>query len=191
VRELARGGTAFGNGQERIPDRPRIDTAPLEGRPGVGGGEVGGCNVGERKTGAFHSGSKDEMRPESTANAARLRAFIGQSAVHSIQDQIGLSLDPELLTGVHARLRIAPKFDVSYHLSGNVLGLDPALADSLLVKRIAAIRSRLITERVFDLQKAFGPPDEITRIAVIHPYQSASWADLHGELRRLEKLGLL
>ncbi len=132
-----------------------------------------------------------EPNIESTANAARLRAFIGKSAVHSIQDQIGLSLDCELLTGVHARLRIAPKFDVSYHLSGNILGLDPALADSLLVKRIAAIRSQLTTERVFDLQRTFGPPDEITRIAVIHPYQSASWADLHGELGRLEKLGLL
>jgi hypothetical protein len=57
-----------------------------------------------------------EPNAENTSNAARLRAFIGKSAVHSIQDQIGLSLDCELLTGVHARLRIAPKFDVSSSL---------------------------------------------------------------------------
>ncbi|MEJ0049993.1 MAG: exodeoxyribonuclease VII large subunit [Methylovirgula sp.] len=128
---------------------------------------------------------------ENTSNGAYLRAFVGNSAVRDIQDQVGLTLDCDLLKGVHARLRISPKFDVHYHLQGNVLGLDPALADSLMAKRIAAIREKLAIEGVLQAQKAYGPPDEITRIAVIHPDQSASWADLKGELARLEGLGLL
>ncbi|MEI9916067.1 MAG: hypothetical protein WDN29_09875 [Methylovirgula sp.] len=115
---------------------------------------------------------------ENTSNAAYLRAFVGNSAVRDIQDQVGLTLDCDLLKGVHARLRISPKFDVHYHLQGNVLGLDPVLADSLMAKRIAAIREKLTIEGVLKAQKAYGPPDDITRIVVIHPDQSASWADL-------------
>lgn len=132
-----------------------------------------------------------EPNVENLSNAARLRAFVSKRAIHSIEDQIGLTLDCELLTEVHARLKIAPKFDVRYHLEGQVLGLDPALADSLVVKRVAAIRSQLTSEGVYRLQKAYGPPGDITRIAVIHPYQSASWADLHSELVRLETSGLV
>ncbi len=132
-----------------------------------------------------------EPNVENTSSAAYLRAFIGNSAVRDIQDQVGLALDCDLLKGVHARLRISPKFDVRYHLQGNVVGLDPALADSLMAKRIAAIREKLTIEGVLKAQRAYGPPDEITRIAVIHPDQSASWADLKGELGRLEGLGLL
>lgn len=132
-----------------------------------------------------------EPNAENTSSAAYLRAFIGNAAVHNIQEEVGLSLDCDLLKGVHARLRITPKFDVRYHLQGNVVGLDPALADSLLAKRIAAIRQQLTIEGIFHSQKAYGLPDEITRIAVIHPDQSASWADLKTELARLEGLGLL
>jgi exodeoxyribonuclease VII large subunit len=132
-----------------------------------------------------------EPNVESTANSACLRAFVGISAIAAIENNIGLTLDCDVLKGAHARLRIKPTFHMHYHLQGNVTGLDPAMADSLIAKRIQSIRRQLADEGILRAQSSLPPPPDITQIAVIHPERSAGWADLHGELRRLEDLGLL
>ena len=132
-----------------------------------------------------------EANVENTAQSASLRAFVDNRAIHEISEEIGTEVDCDLLKGVHAQLRITPTFHVRYHLQGKVLGIDPALAESLIEKRIHQIRVRLRTENVLHLQSRLPTPADVTQIAVIHPDQSAGWADLQVELQRLEELGLV
>lgn len=128
---------------------------------------------------------------DNPANSAFLRAFISTRAVPAIESEIGFTIDCDLLKGTHARLLITPSFHIRYHLQGKITALDPALAESLIVKRIRQIRDQLAAEGVLDAQKRFRVPADVTQIAVIHPDQSAGWADIRSELEHLERLGLL
>jgi exodeoxyribonuclease VII large subunit len=132
-----------------------------------------------------------EPNVENIANSAFLRAFLAKSEIAAIQNDIGLELDRDALKGAHALLRIAPSFHRRYHLQGKVNGVDPTLVESLIAKRTQAIRRLLADEGILRAQSALPPPAEITQIAVIHPENSAGWADLQAELRRLEDAGLL
>jgi exodeoxyribonuclease VII large subunit len=120
-----------------------------------------------------------EPNVENTSNSAFLRAFLGKSEIAAIQNDIGLELDCDALKGAHA------------HLQGRVNGVDPTLVESLIAKRIQTIRRLLTDEGILRAQSALSPPAEITQIAVVHPENSAGWADISAELRRLENAGLL
>ena len=161
--------------RQTLPQEAWVDAVVLDAKP------------------SKHGLSLELVEPgvENAANSAFLRAFISTRAIPAIENEIGFTLDCDLLKGTHARLLITPSFHIRYHLQGKVTALDPALAESLIVKRIRQIRDQLAAEGILDAQKRFRIPADITQIAVIHPDQSAGWADIRTELEHLESLGIL
>lgn len=124
-------------------------------------------------------------------NNAFLRCFVGERTRGEIESAIGEKLDVATLKGAHARLLLKPGFHPRYHLEGEVIGLDPTLVESLVARRIEAIRRTLRTEGLFDAQSKLPTPVDITSVAVIHPDKSAGWADVQTELERLQAGGIL
>jgi exodeoxyribonuclease VII large subunit len=130
---------------------------------------------------------------QDTSQGASLHAFIWRRGQDAIASAIGCAFNPNLLTGVEARLLIEPSFHPRFHLQGNIIGIDPELSESLLTKRLEQIRADLKRDGLYDRQKKTFKvaPADITRLVVIHPPESAGWADIAGALDRFEKRGIL
>jgi len=128
-----------------------------------------------------------------TSQGASLHAFIWQRGQDAIASAIGCAFNPNLLAGIEARLLIEPSFHPRFHLQGNIIGIDPELSESLLTKRLEQIRADLKRDGLYDRQKKTFKvaPADITRLVVIHPAESAGWADIAGALDRFEKRGIL
>ena len=124
-------------------------------------------------------------------NDARLKCLIWPRTKSAIEAEIGLPLDVSTLKGVQARLLVKPNFHPRWHLEGEIVGVDPAMVESLVAKRVEAIRRTLRDENLYGAQQRLMAPDDVTSVAVIHPDRSAGWADVRDDLERLQARGIL
>jgi exodeoxyribonuclease VII large subunit len=88
-------------------------------------------------------------------------------------------------------MKLSLSFHPHYHLQGQVTGLSPALSEDQFRKALEATRRALKDAGLFDAQSRLAAPADILRLAVIHPVGSDGWADVHPELERLTRHGLL
>ncbi len=131
-----------------------------------------------------------EVNATNPSTSSELRCMLYAEALASISEELGSEFDPSILKGACAVLKVAPTFHGRYHLQGKVLGLNPYFVAGILQKQIAAIRERLILDRLLQAQSTLPEPPDITRIAVIHPEGSAGWSDVRAETERLERAGI-
>lgn len=121
----------------------------------------------------------------------RLRGLIWTKTKAAIEASIAVSLDPALLKGAFIKVLIETDFHPRYHLEGKVLALDPAVVQGLVQRRIELIRQQLREQGHWGRQRNLSAPTDVTSIAVIHPDRSAGWADVQGELEKLQAQGIL
>jgi exodeoxyribonuclease VII large subunit len=132
-----------------------------------------------------------ETHAEDPARCARLSCFLSGKVLGAIREEFGFELDPATLEGSCALLKLSLSFHPHYHLQGQVTGLSPALSEDQFRKALEATRRALKDADLFDAQSRHAAPADILRLAVIHPVGSAGWADVHPELERLTRHGLL
>ncbi|MGF9762965.1 exodeoxyribonuclease VII large subunit [Microvirga sp. 0TCS3.31] len=132
-----------------------------------------------------------ETHAEDPARCARLSCFLSGKVLGAIREEFGFELDPATLEGSCALLKLSLSFHPHYHLQGQVTGLSPALSEDQFRKALEATRRALKDAGLFDAQSRLTAPADILRLAVIHPVGSAGWADVHPELERLTRHGLL
>jgi len=123
------------------------------------------------------------------SQAASLRVFASQRVVSQIEAMIGCPF--QSLSGADVRLLIKPSFHQRYQLQGDLRDIDPVIVEGLLAQRLEAIRQKLEDQGLYALQKALKAPADLVDLIIIHPDQSAGWADIADRLNRLETLGLL
>ena len=73
--------------------------------------------------------------------------------------------------------------------AGLIVGIDPAVVESIVARRLEMIRKTLRDENLYGAQQRLPAP--VTSVAVIHPDRSAGWADVRSELERLQDRGIL
>jgi exonuclease VII large subunit len=132
-----------------------------------------------------------EDQADNTVSCARLSCSVSHAVLRRIGDELRFPLDPTLLIGSVALLKVKPTFHPRYQLGLRLLGVNGNLAAGLLNRRIDQIRAALEGEGIFDLQHQLAAPPDATRIAVIHPDASASWSDVEAELQRWQAQGIL
>jgi exodeoxyribonuclease VII large subunit len=132
-----------------------------------------------------------EAGATNTANCARLRCMAFNNVLARIEADLAIPLDPALLEGTCCVLKVRPTFHLKYQLELHLLGINPALAQGLLVQSVRRIRTALQAEGLFDAQRRLPTPPDLTRIAVVHPDGAAGWGDVAGELERWDAKGIL
>jgi exodeoxyribonuclease VII large subunit len=120
-----------------------------------------------------------------------LRVFLSKGALAIIQRDLGIPIDPLMLTGMTTALLVAPSFTPRWHLGGRVEGLAQAVATSLRQKILEQAVGRLKREGLWDRQRKLPRPQDVTTLAVVHPSGAAGWADIAGELELWQQAGIL
>jgi exonuclease VII large subunit len=87
---------------------------------------------------------------------------VSHAVLRRISDELRFPLDPRLLVGSVALLKVKPTFHPRYQLGLRLLGVNGNLAAGLLARRIEQIRAALEVEGIFDLQHQLAAPPDVT-----------------------------
>jgi hypothetical protein len=84
-----------------------------------------------------------EDQADNTVSCVRLSCSVSHAVLRRIGDELGFPLDPTLLIGSVALLKVKPTFHPRYQLGLRLLGVNGKLAAGLLARRIDQIRAAL------------------------------------------------
>ena len=129
--------------------------------------------------------------PAGGSSAPTMRAFVRTADRDAIARRLGAPLDPVHLVGLTTVLQIEPEYHVRWGMGGRVVGLSKDLRQSLMLLALEDVRARLKAERLYDRQRRLPTPDDVVRIAVVHPAGAAGHADIATELARWERAGII
>jgi exodeoxyribonuclease VII large subunit len=120
-----------------------------------------------------------------------LRVFLAKGTLALIQRNLGMTIDPLMLTGMTTALLVAPAFTPRWHLGGRVEGLARAVVASLRQKILEQAVARLKRDGLWDRQRKLSRPCDVTTLVVVHPSGAAGWADIASELERWQQAGII
>ncbi|MDI9847065.1 exodeoxyribonuclease VII large subunit [Rhodoblastus sp. 17X3] len=127
-----------------------------------------------------------------SAAGARLEVYLPERNLIAIRQKLAIAdFDPADLEKSSVVARLSLNFHPRFHLQGTVQDLNPAIGASLLAKSLDRIRARLRADGLLTAQSRLPTPPDIRRLAVVHPYGAAGWADVAKELGRLQTAGVL
>ena len=126
-----------------------------------------------------------------SARGGALCAFADAGMVARLQEQFGKGFDLHSLEGRSGHLLLGPSFHPKRHLGGVVHGIDPQWQIGLQAQMVDRLRNILQAEGLYDAQRQLATPRDVFRLAVIHPENSASLADVSNKLGEWQKAGIL
>jgi len=129
--------------------------------------------------------------PAGGASAPTMRAFLRTADREAIARRLGAPLDPAHLVGMTTVMELEPEFHGRWGMGGRIVGLSPALRESLMRRALEEIRARLRQEGLYERQRRLPRPDDVLRVVVVHPAGAAGHADVAGELARWERAGIV
>jgi len=148
--------------------------------------------VSARRRAGGYSIEFGENNGDSSPSSARLEAYLPDRNLAAIRQKLGLSeLDPADLEKASLIVRLVVNFHPRHHLGGIVQDINPAIGASLVAKQLDRIRANLHAEGLLHAQSRLPIPSDVRRLAVIHPNGAAAWADVAGELGRLQSAEVL
>ena len=148
--------------------------------------------VSVRRRNSGYAVELGENDADHAAAGARLEAYLHERNLGAIREKLGISdFDPRDLEKSSVIVRLTLKFDPRFHLGGTIQDINPAIGASFLAKHLERIRASLRVDGLLDAQARLPTPADVRRLAVIHPFGAAAWADVASELERLQEASVL
>lgn len=128
---------------------------------------------------------------ESGAQLARTRANIWRDRATKLNQKFNAVTGAQFpAPNTKVLIEVEASFHPAHGFSLNIIDVDPQYTLGDIAQKLAAIKARLITENLFENNRALQTPVEFTSVAVIAPRAAAGLADFESSARRLERFGL-
>lgn len=128
---------------------------------------------------------------ESGAQLARTRANIWRDRATKLTQKFNAVTGAQFpAPNTKVLIEVEASFHPTHGFSLNIIDVDPQYTLGDIAQKLAAIKARLITETLFENNRALRTPVEFTSVAVIAPGAAAGLADFESSARRLERFGL-
>lgn len=121
---------------------------------------------------------------------ATCRAMIWQSQAERLLSKFSNETGSELSAGQKVLLLAEVTFHEKFGFSLVIQDIDPSFTLGELEANVQAIRKRLITEKIYELNKRFSLPSDFFRLAVLAPPNAAGLGDFRADAKLLENAGL-
>ncbi|BBN59625.1 exodeoxyribonuclease VII large subunit [Hydrogenovibrio marinus] len=124
---------------------------------------------------------------EEGAQLASCRAMIWQSQAERLLRKFADETGSDLAPGQKVLLMVEPTFHEKFGFSLVIQDIDPSFTLGELEAALQAVRKQLISEKLYDKNKAFSMPKDFYRVAVIAPPSAAGLGDFRADADLLVK----
>lgn len=123
-----------------------------------------------------------EKEPAGESIKAKARATIWASVYRMIQPYFETTTRTRLAAGMKVMVKVNVEFHELYGFSLNIADIEPSFTIGEMARLKLEIINRLVTEGVYDMNRALPMPELPGRIAVVSSMTAAGWGDFMDQL---------